>query len=196
MAALGTPFQLQPASNAPVGAAISPVNQPLPEWLLHLSSGQKSIRSPPMPPLPTRNRRRSSTKRISRESVHPERARHLERNRIAANKCRMKKKEDQEQMMQLMNRESERRESLISEANSLRNEVWQLKNSLFAHAECGDGEILQWLQRMTQDAFSEYRKPSSFSSDSSAQVTDSLPDICTEGLEVPEGALFDDLINL
>lgn len=191
-------------SDISIYGTTSPIHPPTPEWLNQLSSVQKSNFSSPISPISTTRRRRSSTKRIPRESVHPERARHLERNRVAADKCRTKKKEDQLKMTQMMEKQSERHEALLSEIHCLRNEIWQLKNDIFAHAECGDGEILRQLQRMAQGIVFGNSRFSSFSSTSSTKIMESLPDISIEGLESSErsgecpfeDAVFSELIAL
>lgn len=107
-------------------------------------------------------------------------------------------------MEQLVEKVSEKRDSLISEVNCLRNQIWRLKNDMFAHVECGDGEVLQQLQRMAQDIFSGYRKSSSVSSTLLAQVAEPLLVVSLDGLaaserpseEASDDALFKDFLEL
>lgn len=80
----------------------------------------------------------------------PKRARYLERSRVAANKCRLRKKHEQDKMQHALNEATAKRNTLLAEVNKLKEEVWQLKNSVFAHAECGDHRIDLQLSKMTQ----------------------------------------------
>lgn len=100
---------------------------------------------------PARKPRRSSKPYVSRENVSPERARHLERNRIAANKCRIKKKKEHEHIQSILHSETAKRQTLMAEVNVLKEEVWQLKNQMFEHADCDDQRINLQLAMMTQN---------------------------------------------
>ncbi|KAJ5244995.1 hypothetical protein N7489_005091 [Penicillium chrysogenum] len=83
-------------------------------------------------------------------SVSPGRAKHLERNRMAANKCRERKKREHEQIEWRLTDETQKKDILLAQLNCLREEVWDLKNLMFQHAECQDQKINQQLARMTQ----------------------------------------------
>lgn len=100
---------------------------------------------------PARNVRRSSKPPVSREKVSPERARRLERNRIAANKCRIKKKKEHESIQSVLHSAIAKRQTLIAEVNVLKEEVWQLKNRMFEHANCDDQRINLQLAKMAQN---------------------------------------------
>lgn len=92
-------------------------------------------------------------KTVSRQSsspVTPERAKHLERNRIAANKCRERKKREHKQIERRLSDETEKKDMLLAQLNCLREEVWDLKNIIFQHAECEDHQINLQLAKMTQ----------------------------------------------
>lgn len=95
--------------------------------------------------------RQSSRNYISREQVSPERGRHLEKNRLAATKCRWKKKQENEMIQGKLDSETVRRESLLSEVKGLKEELWHLKNSVFAHANCEDQFIKTQLAIMSQN---------------------------------------------
>lgn len=98
----------------------------------------------------TKTRRRSSTKsQVPRDNLSPERARHLERNRVAANKCRLKKKKEHEQIQITLQSETMRHDCLVAELGSLREEIWHLKNQVFNHAKCDDQRINLQLAKMT-----------------------------------------------
>ncbi|KEY74853.1 hypothetical protein S40285_09291 [Stachybotrys chlorohalonatus IBT 40285] len=81
------------------------------------------------------------------ESVEePQRNQFLERNRVAASKCRQKKKEwaqnlkDTKSMLEVQNKE------LHSEYDELLEQVIRMKNSLLCHATCDDPIIDRWIE--------------------------------------------------
>ncbi|CAI7639875.1 unnamed protein product [Penicillium discolor] len=84
------------------------------------------------------------------QPVSPGRAKHLERNRVAANKCRERKKREHKQIERRLTDETEKKDILLAQLNCLREEVWGLKNLIFQHAECQDLQINHQLARMTQ----------------------------------------------
>lgn len=94
------------------------------------------------------NKRRRGSKPL--QDVSPERARYLERNRIAANKCRLKKKQEREEIQRMLQKEMDKRNTLLAEVKKLKEETWRLKNGVFAHAKCGDHRINLQLTKMTQ----------------------------------------------
>jgi hypothetical protein len=109
-----------------------------------------SLQSEP-PKQPVQRTRRSSTKSgKNNEDISPERAKHLERNRISANKCRIKKKKEHAKMQTLLNSETAKRDSLLSEVGLLKDELWYLKNMIFEHAQCEHQSINNQLAKMTQ----------------------------------------------
>lgn len=101
---------------------------------------------------PRQGDRRSSMPNISRDDVSLERAKHLERNRIAASKCRFKKKQEHRQIQSVLNGESAKRDTLLAEVNVLKEEVWFLKNQVFEHATiCDYQQISLQLELMAQN---------------------------------------------
>lgn len=93
-----------------------------------------------------------STPYISRENLSPEHMKHLERNRIAANKCRMKKRQEHKEIQSTLDTATIKRKALLAEISVLKEDVWQLKNRMLQHAaKCDDQDIYQGLARMTQN---------------------------------------------
>lgn len=116
-----------------------------------MSNVTAPTQKPVQPVQPVQRTRRSSTKsRKQNEDISPERAKHLERNRISANKCRMKKKKEHARMESLLNTETAKRDSLLSEVGLLKDELWYLKNMIFEHATCEHQSINNQLAKMTQ----------------------------------------------
>ncbi|KAJ5624191.1 transcriptional regulator family: bZIP [Penicillium lagena] len=101
---------------------------------------------------PTKTAGRPSTRpqTQNKKNITPERARRLERNRIAANKCRLKRKEENQQMEHALENETAKYDSLLAEVGLLRDELLHLKNQVLEHAECDDDQINTHLGVMTQ----------------------------------------------
>lgn len=81
----------------------------------------------------------------------------LERNRLAASKCRQKKKEHTTQLESRFKEASEKRELLNAEISRLRSEVLGLKNEVLRHAQCGDEPIKLHLAHMVKQIASKDR---------------------------------------
>ncbi|KAJ5108103.1 hypothetical protein N7456_004778 [Penicillium angulare] len=75
------------------------------------------------------------------EKVGSQRAKQLERNRVAATKCRMKRKREHEQIQRVLNDESTKHDNLVSIVDCLKEEIWCLKNQVFNHVPCNDPQI-------------------------------------------------------
>jgi len=93
--------------------------------------------------------RRRSTQHAN---LSPQRAKHLERNRIAANKCRLKKKQQHQEIEKILSNETAKHDHLLSVVTSLKEEVWHLKNTIFDHARCDDPQINLQLAIITEQA--------------------------------------------
>lgn len=86
-------------------------------------------------------------------SGRPERAKRekfLERNRLAASKCRQKKKEHTVQLESRYKEQSDKKELLVTEISRLRSEMLGLKNEVLRHAQCGDEPIKLHLAQMVK----------------------------------------------
>ncbi|PYH81210.1 hypothetical protein BO82DRAFT_96500 [Aspergillus uvarum CBS 121591] len=76
------------------------------------------------------------------------RERFLERNRVAANKCRRKKKEHTRQLESRCMEVTQANTRLESEVSQLRSQILELKNELLRHSGCDDPAIKAHLARM------------------------------------------------
>ncbi|KAF4263028.1 hypothetical protein KXX16_000976 [Aspergillus fumigatus] len=74
----------------------------------------------------------------------------LERNRLAASKCRQKKKEHTQLLESRYREQSDKKEQLVSEIARLRSEILGLKNEVLKHAQCGDEPIKLHLAQMVK----------------------------------------------
>lgn len=78
------------------------------------------------------------------------RAKFLERNRLAASKCRQKKKEHTQKLEYRFKEQSEKKERLQGEIATLRSQILSLKNEVLKHAQCGDEPIKLHLAQMVK----------------------------------------------
>ncbi|KAJ5370709.1 Basic leucine zipper (bZIP) transcription factor atfB [Penicillium cataractarum] len=110
---------------------------------------------------PASKRRRARESKTAAESLSPnlddcpqqeraKRAKFLERNRLAASKCRQKKKEHTQQLEFRYKEQSEKKELLVGEIARLRSEILSLKNEVLKHAQCGDEPIKLHLAQMVK----------------------------------------------
>lgn len=99
------------------------------------------------------HKRRKSSKHSSTgfegqgEEDASKRERYLERNRIAASKCRQRKKEQNKGLEYRFKEQSDKKDALIAEFARLRREVVSLKNKVLEHAKCGDKPIGRHLEQ-------------------------------------------------
>lgn len=115
------------------------------------------------PPDPEPRKKRIRKTKIKSEPEDDKRDQFLERNRIAASKCREKKKQYvsglEERKMGLENQ----RAQLQVEYNNLVAEVGTLKHTLMTHGKCNDPNIDTWIANEarkfvhTSDLFGHYR---------------------------------------
>ncbi|KAK7211893.1 hypothetical protein V2G26_019071 [Clonostachys chloroleuca] len=93
----------------------------------------------------TKKRQQQLNQELVRDVSRTKRKQYLERNRIAASKCRQKKKdwmhelEETERLLQSKHHNLQHEYSTVSEA------VFQMKNLLMAHWSCRDHDIDQWI---------------------------------------------------
>jgi len=76
----------------------------------------------------------------------PKRSKYLERNRVAASKCRQKKKEWVHDLEETKTELEAKHTELQREYTALLDEVSKMKNHLMTHAGCGDQNIDQWIE--------------------------------------------------
>jgi hypothetical protein len=87
----------------------------------------------------------------------------LERNRLAASKCRQKKKAHTMLLETRYREQSDRKDGLVAEIARLRSEILGLKNEVLKHAQCGDEPIklhlAQMVKKITYNDAAEFREP-------------------------------------
>jgi chemotaxis protein histidine kinase CheA len=96
------------------------------------------------PPPKRKSSRRGAAAR--KEDV-AQRTKNLERNRIAASKCRQKKKEWVVELEETKSSMELRHNNLRMEYFQLLDEVTRIKNHLMAHATCNDPNINFWIEK-------------------------------------------------
>ncbi|KAL4740966.1 hypothetical protein BDV11DRAFT_184366 [Aspergillus similis] len=73
------------------------------------------------------------------------------RNRLAASKCRQKKKEQNHMLETRYEQERMKNEELTRTVNSLRDAIVVAKDQLLAHSECGHESIKAYIQNMAKN---------------------------------------------
>ncbi|UKZ72540.1 hypothetical protein TrVFT333_000170 [Trichoderma virens FT-333] len=98
----------------------------------------------PSPPPKRKMARRGAA---AKKEDAAQRSKNLERNRIAASKCRQKKKEWVLELEETKSGMELRHNSLRVEYFALLDEVTRIKNQLMAHAGCNDPNINFWIEK-------------------------------------------------
>ncbi|KAE8349695.1 hypothetical protein BDV28DRAFT_140683 [Aspergillus coremiiformis] len=98
------------------------------------------------------SRRRKAQEMEGDEQQHEreKREKFLERNRLAASKCRQKKKEHTKLLETRYREVATKKGELETEIEQLRSEVLGLKNEMLRHAQCGDEAIKLHLAQMVR----------------------------------------------
>lgn len=111
------------------------------------------VNSPPHVDLPEQkiepdDRPSKGRKTNPKRSGGSKREKALERNRVAANKCRQKKRQYTQSLESQFKDLAERRTVLGNEMAGLRCELLSLKNEILKHAHCDDGHVGHQLAHM------------------------------------------------
>ncbi|KAI1138797.1 hypothetical protein F5Y05DRAFT_412672 [Hypoxylon sp. FL0543] len=105
--------------------------------------------SPPPGAPPTKRRRHRKQQAIEDLDQHPDAAKRnkfLEKNRVAATKCRQKKKEWVSDLEEARFGLESQHNHLQLEYSNLRNEITHIKSQLMEHATCNDPNIDKWVE--------------------------------------------------
>ncbi|KAI0897786.1 hypothetical protein F4806DRAFT_494517 [Annulohypoxylon nitens] len=95
---------------------------------------------------PTKRRTQRGKKDMDQGTEVAKRNRFLEKNRVAATKCRQKKKEWVSDLEETRFGLESQNNHLQLEYSSLRNEITQIKSQLMEHASCNDPNIDKWIE--------------------------------------------------
>lgn len=120
----------------------------------------------------------------SPQQERAKRAKFLERNRLAASKCRQKKKEHTQQLESRYKEQSEKKERLVSEIARLRSEILGLKNEVLKHAQCGDEPIKLHLAQMVKKITDSDGQPP-VPADPPSDIAENVPASPSEGPVTP-----------
>ncbi|KAK0756189.1 hypothetical protein N5P37_011279 [Trichoderma harzianum] len=86
-----------------------------------------------------KGRRRRLSESEKREQIK-------QRNRVAASKCRQKKRENVNELMEMTSSLEARNNDLHQEYQRLRQEIDLVKSDLIQHTECNDPNISRWVE--------------------------------------------------
>ena len=114
----------------------------------------------PVKPVRRRNRRPRKRREVDPNSPAEleKRSKFLERNRVAASKCRQKKKEWATDLEARARELQANKESLTSLTNSLKEEVLYLKGEMLKHSSCSCPQIKSYLQSQIGELHERSRK--------------------------------------
>lgn len=144
-------------------------------------------------------RRRARECNTAMDSLSPElddnpyqerakRAKFLERNRLAASKCRQKKKEHTQQLEFRFKEQSEKKDGLTAEIARLRSDLLILKNEVLKHAQCGDEPIKLHLAQMVKRITDTDSRPS-VPPEPMAEIAENIPTSSSDGPPTPIATL-------
>ncbi|KAI9036244.1 bZIP transcription factor [Aspergillus affinis] len=125
-----------------------------------------------------RPRKASTTSSASSDissTTHPlnsKREQFLARNRLAASKCRQKKRKHNKELESQYEAVARRKKQLQTEADYLRSQMLQLKDELLRHSQCNDSSIKGHLAQMVNQVT---RKSPTFIDINSLLTTESSP---------------------
>lgn len=102
-------------------------------------------------PKPAKKARKSKKKPITKEQEEAKRKRFLERNRVAADKCRQNRKkwiDDLQEKCHIFSTDNALKKAALEE---MEQELLQMKNMLLLHSQhCKDPNILAWVNQESQ----------------------------------------------
>lgn len=99
-------------------------------------------------PRPAKKARKSKKKPITREQEEAKRKRFLERNRVAADKCRQNRKKWIDDLQEKCHSYSADNAAKKAALDEMEHELMQMKNMLLLHSQtCKDHKILDWVDR-------------------------------------------------
>lgn len=124
-------------------------------------------------------RRRSKAKVTSDfQTKIDQRERFLESNRLAASRCRQKKREHTKQLETRFTEEKQKKRQLEGDIAVMRDEILSLKDDILKHALCEDGHIrrhfARTMQQITHSNSTSVLSPSISTSSSGSSVPASL----------------------
>ncbi|KAF3346897.1 hypothetical protein VD0002_g3502 [Verticillium dahliae] len=135
-------------STATVDSQASSTQRSTPPALVQASSRSTDPSAEPPPALPKKQqkRKKSSASSVPSTKDDPKRDVFLQRNRVAASKCRQKKKEWMSELQDTKQELENHNMQLHAEYNGLLGEITRLKDQLMSHAPCNDRNIDLWLE--------------------------------------------------
>ncbi|KAH8430978.1 bZIP transcription factor [Aspergillus melleus] len=177
-------FSLPSLANEPWPPSNCPPTPPaLPSWAVKPDPDQQQLCIDPalQPDHHYHQQKQSQRSQRSRKSSTPssssdipttnntKREQFLARNRLAASKCRQKKRKHNKELESQYEAVAQRKKQLQTEADHLRSQVLQLKDELLRHSQCNDDSIKGHLAKMVNQVT---RKSSTFIDVNSLLTTD------------------------
>ncbi|PLB44342.1 hypothetical protein P170DRAFT_368170 [Aspergillus steynii IBT 23096] len=141
----------------------------------------------PSPPRRRRKNSSSASPKTETEKQKTSRSKFLERNRLAASKCRQKKKDHSNQLLAIDQVLSQRNKELNQEVTELNHMRLSLKNAMFQHLDCKNPAIDAYLQQMVNGVANQQPSitESSPGTTASEYIPVSTPDTAAFGFDGP-----------
>ena len=152
----------------------------------------------PGPPAGQKRRNQAKQRKSQKAPGLSRREKSLERNRVAASKCRQKKKEYTALLETQFKVQWQKKSQLDGELSSLRCQTLGLKNEVLRHAHCGDGRVKEHLTQMMQQIMHLAQGKgleegvSSVSPPSANPTTTSPPQLPELGFNLEDAELLDE----
>ncbi|KAL9618068.1 MAG: hypothetical protein Q9160_007197 [Pyrenula sp. 1 TL-2023] len=145
------PMDNSPSYNSPPKTTIEtnppPTSkQPRKQRKTQQTNNTASAQSEDQPARRRRTASRKSSAATNGESADDKRNKFLERNRVAASKCRQKKKQWTESLEDDHRNQQSFRRMLIEQKDAAQQEILYLKNMLLTHADCHHPDLDHWLR--------------------------------------------------
>ncbi|KAI9932443.1 hypothetical protein ASPWEDRAFT_33353 [Aspergillus wentii DTO 134E9] len=134
----------------------------------------------------TPKRNHSNSSQSNDDDEKTKREKYLERNRVAANKCRQKKKQQRNSLEARLKTQSESNQKLVAEIGSMRSIILTLKNEVLEHSQCNDERLkhyVSFMERSIANTVPAGQRSRSESSTSSSKSRE------TSNAGIPQGLL-------
>lgn len=115
------------------------------------AEAELQTKAKPTTPSPRRRRRKLASSSVDSKLGLSRHEQSLERNRLAASRCRQKKKEGTQRLEMRFREQAQKKRQLEGDITGLRSEVLGLKNEILRHALYDDGRVGRHLAQMMQE---------------------------------------------
>ena len=113
------------------------------------STTTEVISNEPCSPQPKRRRYRKRRRQLTEAEKEAKREKFLLRNRVAASKCREKRRKYEENVQDRKQELERQNADLKTMLDGLKDEVRRCKDAIIAHATCDHPDVTEWMDQTT-----------------------------------------------